>query len=278
LVACPWTFQLAAKGQLLAEQQQELFAHVDGTLIEIHEPSDPLAVVEAGQMLARMTNNDLMLEVEKLEGQLAQAQEQYQKFSRARHQDLDRMERLTIDSELVKAEQMVKNLNLELDLLRRQTEHLTVRAPNRGQLVNWQLKRNLLGRPVNRGQHLMTLVDPQTTWQLELELPERRVGHLLQAAEQSKDQPLTVRFTLASHPGQELVGQVIKVDRNLEIIGEQGNASRLLVAFDNQQVAQELLRSGTRVTAQIECGSRPLGYVLFHELWETIYGTWLLWF
>lgn len=274
----PWTFQLAAKGQLMAVSQQELFAHVDGTLVEIFEPSDPLLPVEPDQVLARMTNNDLMLEVEKLEGQLSQAQEQYGKYSRARHQELDRMERLTIESEMVKAEQMVKNLQLELELIKRQTEYLTVRAPRRGHLVNWQLKRNLLGRPVNRGQHLMTLVDPETTWQLELELPERRVGHLIQAMDANPDEALTVRFTLASHPYQELVGTLKKVDRNLEVTGDQGNASRLLVEFDNQQIAEELLRSGTRVTARVDCGSRSVGYVMFHELWETVYGTWLLWF
>ncbi len=278
LIWVPWSFQLAAKGQLMAVSQQELFAHVDGTLVEIFEPSDPRRPIEPEQVLARMTNNDLMLEVEKLEGQLSQAQEQFSKYTRARHQNLDRMERLTIESELVKAEQMVKNLTLELELVKKQTEYLTIRAPRRGHLVNWQLKRNLLGRPVNRGQHLITLVDPDTTWQLELELPERRVGHLIQAMDEHPETALTVRFTLASHPYQELVGTLRKVDRSLEVAGDQGNASRLLVEFDNQQIADELLRSGTRVTARIDCGSRSIGYVMFHELWETVYGTWLLWF
>jgi hypothetical protein len=130
---------------------------------------------------------------------------------------------------------------------------------------------------VQKGQNLMTIVDPDTQWELELSLPEKRFAHLMDAVGRS-DQPLVVTFTLASHPGREFRGTLVQIDQRLEVRGADGNASRLLVQFDKQELGSDLLRMGTRVNAQVHCGTRSVGYVWFRELFETVHSSWLMWF
>ena len=191
--------------------------------------------------------------------------------------NLERRDKILIEGELAKANSAVESLTQEIVLARQQIEQLIVRSPITGHVVDWQLRRNLLGRPVNRGESLMTVVAPDTRWQVELQVPERRVGHLLNVAT-SEDEPITVSFSLASNPGKQFTGKVASIDRVLDVLDGEGNSNRVLVEFDNSQTPLELLRAGTRVTAKIHCGHRSVGYVLFHELFETIQATYHFWF
>ena len=50
------------------------------------------------------------------------------------------------------------------------------------------------------------------------------------------------------------------------------------VAFDNRDLDRDLLRTGTRVNATIACGTRSIGYAMFHEVIETVQSKWMLWF
>ncbi|MEZ6093576.1 MAG: hypothetical protein R3C03_04965 [Pirellulaceae bacterium] len=103
------------------------------------------------------------------------------------------------------------------------------------------------------------------------------MGHLIDA-QQSQSEPLKVTFTLASNPSQQFTGKVIRVDPCMDVRDDNGNTGRVLVSFDNQQIPSELLRSGTRVTAKVDCGTRSVGFVLFHELYETAKSSVLFWF
>jgi len=150
-------------------------------------------------------------------------------------------------------------------------------APGDGMVVSWNAKQNLLNRPVKLGQNLMTIVPPNAVWQVELEMPERRLAHLFEALE-SSEQPLRVTFGLMSNPGKEFEGTLISVDRKLDVYSDDGNAALVRVAFDNQKIDFALLRSETRVTAKIHCGERSIGYVMFHELIETVQSKLIFWF
>ena len=287
LCVIPYPFTLGANGFVTPVHQEEIFAKLDGTLIEISVPEDPYATIEARSVLATMTNNDLMVEIEQLDGELNQARAEYQKFARAESQQVDNVEKIYIQGELSKTDRLIKGLEKALAVKRQQAEELTVRSPIRGQIVNWQPRRKLLGRPVRRGQNLMTVVAPDTLWEIELEMPERRVGHLINTvnensqnntAQKTGDVSLEVTFSLVSDPNHEFTGQIVEVNRNLEVKSDDGNTATVRVQFDNEQVPIELLRSGTRVRAKVDCGSRSIGYVMFHELIETTKTNLKYWF
>lgn len=273
----PYPFTLSADGQLQPKSRFEIFANVDGTLDEILVPDDPNAIVKPGQLLATMTNNDLLVKIRDLEGQQKQLQERVRSLDRAFSEKMDRLDQLQIEKDLAEAIELEKGVANQLQVKQRELAMLEVVAPARGHVVNWQLRQNLLHRPVQKGQNLMTVVDPDTDWRLELEMPEKRMAHLLNAAAKSGE-PLRVTFSLASHPGREYEGTLLQIDKRLEVRGQEGNAALVMVAFDKQQLTADLLRTGTRVTAQVHCGKRAVGYVWFHELFETVHAAWLMWF
>jgi multidrug resistance efflux pump len=167
-----------------------------------------------------------------------------------------------------------------LELRLGEAEHLNIKAPIDGVVTNWQARQNLIRRPVERGQNLMTIVEKDSTWLLELELPERRVGHMIDAASQAAqdEQSPRVTFSLVSHPGVEFEGRMMLVDHQIDVHSDEGNTCLVRVAFANDEVDRELLRTGTRVNAKIHCGQRSVGYVMFHEAIEAIHSSYLLWF
>lgn len=69
---------------------------------------------------------------------------------------------------------------------------------------------------------------------------------------------------------------MIQIDPIAQLRGEEGNTIRVRVAIDKEELPE--LHSDTTVSAEIQCGKRPLGYVLFVDLFETIYSKLLLWF
>ena len=273
----PASFTLQADGKLKPEQQSEIFADIGGVLQSVLVPTDPQAIVEQGQLLAVMTSHELMAEIQDLQGNISQTNEKIKKLYRVPHAEMTKLENLMVEGDLAEAQKSRDSLENLLRLKQEEAELLNVRAPVRGHVVNWQLRQNLLRRPVQKGQNLMTIIDPETPWQIELEFPERRVSHLLQARSESSE-PLAVTFTLASHPGREFRGHLLKVDNQLAVHGDQGNVVLVRIAIDETEIPEELLRSGTRVSAQLHAGTRSLGYVWFHELSETVQATWLLWF
>ena len=277
LCGFPYAFSLGASGVLKPQIQHEVFAQVDGVLEDVLIPDGYGTIVEEGQKLAIMSNNDLKVEIENLEGEINRTRKQMDALQFSRVEDMDRIDAITLSGEFAKAAEEEKSLRRRLEIKLSQLAQLEVRSPARGRVVNWQVRQNLLRRPVNRGQNLLTIVDPETEWEIELEMPERRVSHLMKAKRDSKS-PLNVTFSLVSHPGEEFTGKLISIDQKLEVHSDDGNSARVKVAFDNQQVAQDLLRSGTRVTAKVHCGERAIGYVVFHELIETVQSTVMFWF
>lgn len=270
-------FTLGATGQLVPVNRSEVYANVDGVLQQINVPANPEDPVEANQVLAVMTNNDLMVQIKNLQGQMLQANEEAKKLQRAQHSQMNQLEHRMIEGDLAEALELKDSLKRQLDLKFMEADLLNVRAPCSGQVVNWQLRQNLLRRPVQRGQNLMTIVDPNTPWHVELEFPERRVSHLARTMKESNE-PALVTFTLASYPGQQFSGRLHSVDNKFDVRSDEGNSVLVRVAFDKSQLPTELMRSGTRVTAQIHAGHRSVGYIWFRELFETVQSTWILWF
>ena len=281
LTCFPYPFGVNARGSLVAQDQYPVFANIDGVLQEVFVSNNGDTFVQKGDLLARMTNNEVMVQIENLRGQIEEAKEKLrtnQILQSQRQDQLTPADRAMISGEIATAEQTIYSLNNELKLKLDEAELLNITSPATGQVVDWQVRQNLLRRPVSRSQNLMTIVNPETEWQIELEMPERRVGHLLKAMEQNLDSPLKVTFGLVSHPGAEYEGRVLKIDRQLNVHSEEGNTALVKITFDNSAVDRDLLRSGTRVTAKVHCGNRSIGYSMFHELIETIQSKYMLWF
>jgi hypothetical protein len=213
-------------------------------------------------------------------------------------------ERLKLAGEIERIEEERKSLAKQFEILSAEKERLTITSPIDGKVVTWRVRELLEDRPVNAGTSIMEVADPATAWEVQIEVPEAKMGHvnrhLRVIREQDPDAQLEVTFILATHtnPEDKLRGKVTNIHTSAEVNGEEGSTVRMTVAFDQQellkivetskddgksaaaasaasaeQVLAQLksnLKVGADVKAKIHCGREPVGYVLFHELWEFV--------
>lgn len=278
LVMVPYDFRLQARGKLQPIDRRDIFAATDGVVVDV--PVDHAQHVAPGDVLATLRNTDLDVEIATLLGKQTTIQEQLATAQRAllNESQLSIEEQNRIAGELLELKQSLESVERQLELYAYKQQQLVVRSDRAGQVITWQVRDLLISRPVQRGQVLMTLVDPAGPWELELELPEKRLGHALAAwdASQTSGKPLLVKFQLSTHPGHEFTGEVTEIERRAETRGQEGNIILVRVAIDKDALPE--LHSETTVTAQLECGARPLGYVLLQDAIEAVQKQTLLWF
>jgi hypothetical protein len=264
-------FELKANGTLEPVVQNKVFAREDGEIIEV--PVEHGQWVNKGDVLVVQENKELAK-------QLVEASTQYEK-------SLDQIRTALLASQIDRPDrqpqdQSVPELELERDhwqnqhqILMDRQRKLTVTSPTSGQVVSWDVEKNLLRRPVMRGQEIMRIADPKGPWELEVHLPEKRVGHLIRAMNERQaenpDQPLRVSFVLKSNPNSQFEGTLTKVAQTAEYDEIHGQNFLLKVAIDKDELVKELqkeIKQGTEVIAKVECGRASLAYALFHEAWE----------
>lgn len=279
----PADFEVAARGKLQPVERREVFAQIAGVVDQLHVRHG--AFVEAGQTIAELSSHDLEEELTALLGEQSTVSEQLAATQRALLDNRNNMgSRLTaadenrLNAELIELDQRQKNLERELALFRQKQQQLKVIAPTSGQVVTWKVEQQLLHRPVERGQALLSIADPAGPWELELYVPERRLLHLAEARQlpaNSARPPLDVTFTLASHPGQTFHGQVIEIEQTAQVRGEDGNTILVRVQLDKTQLPE--LHDQVTVTGKLYCGERSLGFVWFCDLIETVQSKILFW-
>ena len=116
----------------------------------------------------------------------------------------------------------------------------------------------------------MTLVEmgADKEWELELSLPERRLGHVSAYRNEHSDTPQKIEYVLAMNPEHIFEGTVLDIGQSTQVEGEDGTIVPVLVKIDRDELKASLdgqLRPGTTVTGDIHCGRSSLGYSWFHE-------------
>jgi multidrug efflux pump subunit AcrA (membrane-fusion protein) len=280
LVMVQADFNIEATGTLQPAVRRAAFAPRDGIVdaVLVKHGED----VAAGQVLVRLRDPMLELELKRVHGDLETAQRQIEAVRAARSgraiRDTNAVESYRLSAEERELEQRVANLRRELDLLDIETKKLVVTSSIAGRVLTWNVDRLLLARPVERGEVLIDVADLSADWQLELDVADDRIGHVL-AAQQDLGDELTVRFRLSSTnrelPAAE--GHVTEVSPRADVNNEPGASARpevrVHVAFDVKQFDESErreLRPGVSARAEIECGRRRLGYVWFHDVWDAI--------
>ena len=277
LAIWPARFMLESKGSLEPVWRQDVFAALDGTVDEIGEGVDHGRHVKRGQPLLTLRNSDLEVAMADIQGQRQTTKEQIDvKDRQSNNQRLFIDDRTKIKGEWAEAKRHLDTLDAQWVLYQKKKAELNVQSPIAGEIVTWDLRNRLIDRPVQRGQALLRVADPAGPWQLELHMPENNIGHVLNAqhtADAARKQ-LNVNYILATEPGTTLHGKVREIHRIAEVRGDEGNTVLIKVELDEAEMSQlrdqQRLRPGATVTAKIDCGRRPLGYVLLHDLFDFI--------
>jgi len=262
----PVDFTLTSDGKLQPVAQRDVFAAVEGRVIEVKVKHGD--EVEAGETLLVLENPDLEVALADTTGKLQEARKGLastsNRLSGRGHSPTDELEREKAESERVQYIQRVQSLTLQLELLLAKKEKLNVTSPIKGVITTWDPTQELLTRPVRPGEVLLTVADPAGEWQIELHTAEDRMGHITQAMKEMGDEPLDVTYHLATEPGTNYEGHVVEVHQSAEVRGDEGNTVLIKVAIDEQQHA-DLNKIGAGVKARLVCGRRSVGYWLFHD-------------
>ena len=113
----------------------------------------------------------------------------------------------------------------------------------------------------------MQVADLKGPWVLEIEVPDERVGYVLDAR-QDQGPDLDVSFMLATEPGAVYRGTVGKIAMATQVRPPEKANVLVTVQIDKETIPR--LRPGATAISQIRCGRRSLGFVWFHSVWETI--------
>ena len=259
-------FYLKANGSLQPLEKRDIFVEVGGTVVKKHVKDQQR--VEAGELLVELENTDVKVQLADIEGKLAATKKQLVSTLDAlnRQTELSEDERIRLFGQKEELTEQERSLKNQQNLLKEKEEKLKIKSPIDGQvMLSWDVERSLQNRTVEPGQMLMSIADPAKDWELELFMPERRMGHIDLARKAIGDE-LTVRYILATDPDTPRDGRVRHIEEIAQVHGEEGNTVRVRVAIEKQDISDP--RPGSTVTAKLLCGRRAIGYTWFHEAVE----------
>ena len=260
-------FEIQCRGTLQPVARREIFAPSDGS-IELRVGYGER--VRPGDLLLVLHNPDLdyehtrvLGEIQTTETQLLAVQASSVSSSRTDRDPRD-VYQLGADEERLK--ELLRGLRRQRDVLQQQRQDLRIVSPIEGRVLTWNVKELLQSRPVRQGQKLLSVVDPDGPWELEVNVADHAIGHVLAARQDTSD--LDVDFFLATDPAVVHQGTVRRVALSSETNAREGTSVRVTIAVDQSGLVQP--RPGAGVVSKIHCGRRSVAYVWLHDVIDVI--------
>ncbi|MCL2745337.1 MAG: HlyD family efflux transporter periplasmic adaptor subunit [Planctomycetaceae bacterium] len=286
----PWNFQMYASGTVEPIDRQKVFSPLDANVKElfvdhrdkVHGPYTKDGVEYRGTTLLELRSPGLDSEGLRLIGEQDEINEEIISLTRQTYDEgkkLTEYDKTQIEGKLAIARIRLKTNRNQQKIHELERSDLFVTAPITGTVVSWDIKQRLnVKRPVSRMQMLMEIADLEGEWQLELAMPEKRMGNIAEwtkrIIEDNSDARLNVEFRMATNPNVRYYGTVreihgraeVRTDTGSAASGQSGLNSVLIKVALNKDAMPENLRPGAECSAKIYCGKKPLGYVIFYEL------------
>ena len=285
LAFTPTSFYVESPGELQPVVQRHIFAPRDSLIDKVHVVHGDK--VQAGALLLSLRDPELNASIQRVEGELATTRRQLEAV-RATRTNRDARDSSPADSYRLSAEEQqlnlrIKTLTAQQLLLASERKSLEITSPLAGTVVSWQLEQKIAGRPVERGQSLLSVADTEADWQVELQTPDDRIGYVLAAMEEANagtQERLRVEYRLASEERGFATGTISQIAQRAEpgsdAAGQQRHVAVVVTPDNPRQPAVDSLglRPGLSVRARIDCGRKSLGYVWLHDVWHTLKTWW----
>ncbi|MDR0520217.1 MAG: HlyD family efflux transporter periplasmic adaptor subunit [Planctomycetaceae bacterium] len=299
LIFMPWKFQMHCTGTLEPVNVRRIYSPLDAEVKQLFvNHNDPVVgpSVEAdgieyrGTTLLELRSPELESLDAQLHGEQQEITEKMASLTRMLQGQLNDYDRADLVGQMERAKIQHETVRKKLQIFElKQKPELMMTSPMKGTVVSWDIQRRLSEkRPVSRMQYLLEIADLEGAWQLELSMPEKRMGRIMDRQKQLPDGRLRVEFVLATDPAAKYYGTVSEIHDRAEVRSDTGSASAasdslntvlIKVALDDQKSLPAALRPGAECRARIDCGTRPLGYVLFYEVIAFVQkNVWFRWF
>ena len=123
-------------------------------------------------------------------------------------------------------------------------------------------------RPVKYGDLLLEIMDDKGAWRLEVDVPENRIGHILEAQKDLNTDSLLVKYMLATDTESDYYGTLESLSNRSVSSEAEGLVVPVYVSLKDP--APRTPTIGAEAKAKIYCGKRSLGYVMFGDVIEAI--------
>jgi multidrug efflux pump subunit AcrA (membrane-fusion protein) len=243
LLLVPAEFRIGGHARLEGAVQRALVAPADGFLHQVHaRPGD---TVRAGQTLIELSEQDLRLERQRWQSQLAQ----YEGAYAAANARADRPQIVISQSKAAEAQAQLELVDMKLQRSR-------IEAPFDGVVIQGDLSQSL-GAPVQQGAELMTIA-PRERFRVIVEVDERDVTgvHVGQSGS----------LALSALPWNTLPIRVKRVTPMATAV-----EGRNVFEVEAELLARTPeLRPGLHGTARIVAGRQPLAWSWSHRLVDAV--------
>lgn len=289
LIGCltfvPWKLTIEGKGITVPEDRKNTYAPIQGVVSQVFVDHGDL--VQKGQLLVQLTSKELEKEFRRLQAEKQAASSQVSLLNTQRAKSTHAEEKEQLNAEYTTAQIKAKSADLQMAIIQEQFEMMKITAPQAGIVTTWEAKRNLLGRPVEIGQELISVAATDGDWVLEVEVPDDDMGPVLAAQsklqeeiknkKKSEGSLLEAYFVSATDPEHRYPGYVLRIASKAELV-EQRHVVKVTVGFkrsvrDEFLKRNQALRPGAEVRARIDCGEARLAYVMLRDVVHVFYET-----
>jgi transcriptional regulator with GAF, ATPase, and Fis domain len=278
LFLVPADFDMFAKGTLEPVNRRDVYTILDGDSAELamdgDKPIEQRSHVTQGQVLARLRSFKLDRDKLDLDTKISDEKEHLGTLNKQLADGESSMKQTDADKlrgDIRESETKIENLQRQAEVVQAQINALVVRSPIDGQVATWDLKMKLKDKPVQKGGFLLRVADTGGDWELELHMPDDRMGFIDRQLKQlEKDENLQVTYKLATDASPTLKGTVKEISLVANPEREEGNMVLIRVKIDKSDIDPPDLVAGAEVSGRVHCGRRSLGYVWFHDLFAFI--------
>lgn len=264
--------RIEAYGELVPVDRAFIFAPEDGTIEQVNVTDG--SNVAADEAICVLSNEDLEVQLERLEGERSETTARLAAIAALKGQPNAGPQAGLFSAEQLELEERAKSLTQQIQIMKRRMAALTLTAKVNGRVYGDRLPELFTNRPVVRGQFLFEVANPNGGWELELQVAELDVRHVLNVANKEDQNLPKVRYALETSPETTHEARLKSIAGSTEVQSD-GRLSTLVVV-DVGQAEYSTERPGTGVVAYIDCGRRRIGYVWFRKIIEFVQrNTWL---
>lgn len=187
LVLIPWEYRVEGQGRMMPIVQKDVFAPWDGEVTEILVKSG--VKVAAGDILVRLANPDLEQQYSASYGEWETKRTLFEslvfEFSGPDREGRSKGE---IEGQIEQTRKEITSLEEQLKILITRLKSLEIKAPISGTVATFQIEQLLQNRPVRRGEVLLEIKADDGLWHLELDVEEKRMGHVFDAQQEALEE------------------------------------------------------------------------------------------
>ena len=287
MIFVPYPLKMDGKGQVLPKDRGWLYAPQAGQIREIKAGLQSGSPVGRDEVLIILFDGDLQKNIKDLQLDIAQASLILKQPDDPANPEIKKNK----DEARVRRDSKID----ELKTLRQRTNSLdepgyfSVKSPIAGIVLTADFRENLLNKWVRPNEQLLRIgttdqMNPRLEeWEIELKIPQKHVGQVLEAFNRLQVDELDVDLLLTTNPITSYRGKVHK-----NKVARQANPNRddnnetdpvvmawVRISGDDipkgSQIPTSQLLTGTEVHARVRCGNAAMGYSLFYGVWEFLY-------